>query len=195
MTEQQAKQIREMREQGIGYRSIALTVGLSRDIVRNFCKSRGLSGYGSALTKNIQEQVMLGKACLYCGKEMKQLDTGRPKKFCSDKCRREWWKGHPERINRKESAMYPAVCVRCGKEFLSYGNRKRKYCSHDCYIKAGVVSVTGIEKVKKLTVRVVVQDCTGTVRFTDVMLQGGSVATAWVSHVSEQRYTFDAQEV
>ena len=79
MTEQQAKQIREMREQGIGYRSIALTVGLSRDIVRNFCKSRGLSGYGSALTKNIQEQVMLGKACLYCGKEMKQLDTGRPK--------------------------------------------------------------------------------------------------------------------
>lgn len=101
MTEQQAKQIREMREQGIGYRSIALTVGLSRDIVRNFCKSRGLSGYGSALTKNIREQVMLGKACLYCGKEMKQPDTGRPKKFCSDKCRREWWKGHPERINRK----------------------------------------------------------------------------------------------
>ena len=47
---------------------------------------------------------------------------------------------------------------------------------------------------KKLTVRVVVQDCTGTVRFTDVMLQGGSVATAWVSHVSEQRYTFDAQD-
>ena len=88
MTEQQAKQIREMREQGIGYRSIALTVGLSRDIVRNFCKSRGLSGYGSALTKNIREQVMLGKACLYCGKEMKQPDTGRPKKFCLDKCSR-----------------------------------------------------------------------------------------------------------
>ena len=34
---------------------------------------------------------------------------------------------------------------------------------------AGAVSVTGIEKVKKLTVRVVVQDCTGTVRFTDIM--------------------------
>ena len=60
---------------------------------------------------------------------------------------------------------------------------------------AGAVSVTGIEKVNKLTVRVVVQDCKGTVRFTDVMLQGGSVATAWVSHVSEHRYTFDAQEV
>ena len=39
---------------------------------------------------------------------------------------------------------------------------------------AGAVSVTGIEKVKKLTVRVVVQDCTGTVRFTDVMLFGSN---------------------
>ena len=39
MTEQQAKQIREMREQGIGYRSIALTVGLSRDIVVWYKKS------------------------------------------------------------------------------------------------------------------------------------------------------------
>ena len=108
MTEQQAKQIREMREQGIGYRSIALTVGLSRDIVRNFCKSRGLSGYGSALTKNIQEQVMLGKACLYCGKEMKQLDTGRPKKFCSDKCRRDT---RNESTEKKVPCTLRCVCV------------------------------------------------------------------------------------
>ena len=79
---------------------------------------------------------MIGKACLYCGREIKQPDTGRPKKFCTDKCRREWWKGHSDRINRKESAMYQVVCERCGTEFLSYGNRKRKYCSHNCYIKA-----------------------------------------------------------
>lgn len=60
---------------------------------------------------------------------------------------------------------------------------------------AGAVSVSGIGRVKKLTARLVVQDCTGTVYFTDLMLQGGSVATAWISHVSEQRYTLDAQEV
>lgn len=112
MTEQQAKQIREMREQGIGYRSIALTVGLSRDIVRNFCKSRGLSGYGSALTKNIQEQVMLGKACLYCGKEMKQPDTGRPKKFCSDKCRRDGGKDtRNESTEKRVPCTLRCVCV------------------------------------------------------------------------------------
>lgn len=33
-------------------------------------------------------------------------------------------------------AFYPLICAECGKEFLSYGNRKRKYCSHACYIKA-----------------------------------------------------------
>lgn len=135
MTEQQAKQIMKMREQGVGYRSIGLAVGLSRDIVRNFCKSKGLAGYGSALTKNIQEQVMLGKACLYCGKKIEQPKTGRPKKFCSEKCRREWWKMHPEKLTKNETAMYPVVCARCGTEFISYGNKNRKYCSHDCYIK------------------------------------------------------------
>ena len=136
MTEQQAKQIREKREQGIGYRSIGLVTGLSRDVVRNFCKTRGLAGLGSVLTKNIQEQVMLGKACLYCGKAIEQPWTGRPKKFCSEKCRREWWKGHPEQINRKETALYPMTCSRCGKSFFSYGNKTRKYCSHECYIRA-----------------------------------------------------------
>ena len=136
MTEQQARQIREMREQGVGYRSIGVMVGLSRDVVRNFCKTRGLSGLGSVLTKNIQEQVMLGKACLYCGKGIEQPRTGRPKKFCSDKCRREWWLSHPEKIKKKESAFYPMTCNRCGRSFLSYGNATRKYCSHECYIRA-----------------------------------------------------------
>ena len=65
-----------------------------------------------------------------------QPSTGRPKKFCSDKCRREWWKAHPEKLHRKDTAIYTMTCARCGKEFTSYGNKNRKYCSHDCYIKA-----------------------------------------------------------
>ena len=106
MTELQAEQIRKMRTQGVGYRAIASVVGLSRDIVRNYCRSHGMDGYASAFTKNIQEQMMLGKACLYCGAELIQPSTGRPKKFCSDKCRREWWKAHPEKLHRKDTAIY-----------------------------------------------------------------------------------------
>lgn len=103
MTEQQAKQIREMREQGIGYRSIALTVGLSRDIVRNFCKSRGLSGYGSALTKNIREQVMLGKACLYCG------SMRFPSREEVEKVRNEYPKGCRVVLERMDDMQAPPI--------------------------------------------------------------------------------------
>ena len=42
MTELQAEQIRKMRTQGIGYRAIASVVGLSRDIVRNYCRAHGM---------------------------------------------------------------------------------------------------------------------------------------------------------
>ena len=45
MIEFQEKQIRDLRLQGTGYRAIASVVGLSRDIVRNYCKSHGLDGY------------------------------------------------------------------------------------------------------------------------------------------------------
>ena len=52
MTELQAEQIGKMRTQGIGYRAIASVVGLSRDIVRNYCRAHGMDGYASALTKH-----------------------------------------------------------------------------------------------------------------------------------------------
>ena len=51
MTDEQAAQIVEMRKKGVGYKSIATVVGLSRDIVRNYCRTHNLTGYASALTK------------------------------------------------------------------------------------------------------------------------------------------------
>lgn len=135
MTQMQASQIRELRIQGHGYRAIGSMVGLSRDIVRNFCKSKGLDGYATALAINIKEKLQQSNSCSYCGKQMEQSSTGRPKKFCSDKCRREWWKAHPEAIAKKETAIYLLTCSYCGSSFESYGNKKRKYCSHNCYIR------------------------------------------------------------
>lgn len=45
--------------------------------------------------------------------------------------------------------------------------------------------------VKAIDIRFVVSDVTGTVNLTDVMLQGGSVATVWVGHASEIGWSFD----
>lgn len=47
--------------------------------------------------------------------------------------------------------------------------------------------------VKMLTVQLVVQDCTGSVKATDTMFQGGEVATDWVAHPSELRWSFDSE--
>lgn len=37
-----------------------------------------------------------------------------------------------DKVNRK--ANYEFICPHCKKLFSAYGNKKRKYCSHACYI-------------------------------------------------------------
>ena len=56
MTEIQAAQIEELRMQGKGYRAISSAVGLSRDIVRNYCKAKGMAGYGDSVYLNMQRR-------------------------------------------------------------------------------------------------------------------------------------------
>ena len=134
MTESQAKQIREFRLQGIGYKAIASRVGLSRDAVRNYCKNHALRGYAVEVTMNIQEQIQQGLVCRCCGKVIQQPATGRKKKFCSETCRREWWGAHPEATQQGETVFNEKPCVYCGQPFIIYGSKTRRYCSHDCYV-------------------------------------------------------------
>ena len=61
------------------------------------------------------------------------------------------------------------------------------YFSHTAY----VISPRGFSKIKALTIRIYVSDCTGTVFFTDMLLQGGSIATGWTPHVSEIKWALD----
>lgn len=56
MTELQAAQIKVLRKQGKGYKAIASVVGLSRDIVRNYCKANNMEGYGIMAALNILEK-------------------------------------------------------------------------------------------------------------------------------------------
>lgn len=46
-------------------------------------------------------------------------------------------------------------------------------------------------KVKKIEFRLVASDVTGDISYTDVLLQGGSVATIWSGHTSELKWSFD----
>ena len=56
---------------------------------------------------------------------------------------------------------------------------------------AADVSPKSYERLRSITVRLCVTDCTGQVFFTDMLLQGGSIATGWVGHVSEIQWTQD----
>lgn len=52
-------------------------------------------------------------------------------------------------------------------------------------------SPKGYERLRSITIRLCITDCTGTVYFTDMLLQGGSIATGWVGHPSEIQWTLD----
>ena len=57
MTKEQAAQIKELRMQGKGYKAAASAVGLSRDVVRNYCRANGMEGYGEAAKLNLQREM------------------------------------------------------------------------------------------------------------------------------------------
>lgn len=123
MTDAEKEKIRFWRLEGLGYGTIAARLGLSENTVKSFCRRNHLTGVAS------KEPVCV---CRHCGQPLALLPKRKERKFCSETCRRAWWKAHQELVNRK--AFYLITCAHCGKEFKSYGNRTRKYCSHACYI-------------------------------------------------------------
>lgn len=74
--------------------------------------------------------------CPQCGKEIridrKHSVIGRPRKFCSDECRRKFWKAHPNAEGW--SSFEKHICPVCGEVFFAAheNTRVRKYCSRAC---------------------------------------------------------------
>lgn len=130
MTDNQKAQIIKLRAAGNGYGKIAQTLGISVNTVKSFCRRNDING-----DMVIEPSVKLTgetTACENCGREIQQIAKQKKKRFCCDKCRNEWWNSHLDQVKRK--AVYDFKCPHCGKEFRIYGDRRRKYCSHECYI-------------------------------------------------------------
>ena len=53
------------------------------------------------------------------------------------------------------------------------------------------LSSTSARIAPSITVRVCMTNCTGTLFITDILLQAGSVATGWVGHPCEMKWTLD----
>jgi len=126
MTQQQKETITKMRRDGFSYSRISMALGISENTVKSFCRRNNL---GSAHTEPLVQKE--GIICRQCGTSLTQTAGVRQKRFCSDKCRMTWWNDHPEAVNRK--AIYTFTCPICGRQFESYGNKNRRYCSRACY--------------------------------------------------------------
>lgn len=122
MTEKEKNQIIELRNQGKGYKQIAKALNLP------------VSSVSSFVLRNKESSQIKECLCKNCGVKLIQTKGHRQKLYCSDKCRREWWKNNQDKVNRL--AFHDCVCLECGIAFRSYSKANRKYCSQGCYQKA-----------------------------------------------------------
>ena len=121
MTKHEIEILNIMRSRDKSAADIAIALGLSVNTVRSYISRHPP-----------KDTVEVG--CRQCGKPVMQHKGRKAKYFCSDRCRNAWWNAHPEKVQRK--AYYRLACRFCGKEFVSYGNKNRKYCSRLCYADA-----------------------------------------------------------
>lgn len=132
MTPAEKEEIDKLRLQGLGYKSIAKELLLTVDTVKGYCKRHHLNSPAAALQANVKEIIL----CMQCENKIRQKERGRTKKFCSDACRHSWWNDNQDKRSKNNIAIYQYTCAHCGRQFSSYGNKHRKYCSHNCYIKS-----------------------------------------------------------
>lgn len=124
LTDDDKKIISMYTRQGLGYRKIAKLTGFNLNSLKSLLWRH----------KNDPFYHPPKNCCLQCGEPLIQIPHKRERKFCSDTCRMKWWNEHRIEINKK--AVYTFTCSQCGKEFESYGNANRIYCSRDCYAEA-----------------------------------------------------------
>lgn len=124
MTTDEKKRVRELRVEGASYKTIAGELGVSENSVASYCRRNHLD------TQSLQNS----NPCLQCGELIPKAEKRKPRKFCCDACRIAWWNAHRDR--KKRRVPFTIVCAGCGKVVPSYGNHKRKYCSHACYTAA-----------------------------------------------------------
>ena len=120
ITNYQKHFILQMRRGGMTFAEIGEALGLSSNTVKSVCRRNTL--------KEQQDGHLPGTVCKNCGEPLKQTPGARRKVFCDNHCRYEWW----NRTRAKKP--YLLTCYHCGKQFTSYGNRKRKFCGRECYL-------------------------------------------------------------
>lgn len=117
----QKAKIISMRKRKIPYATIAETVNLSVGTVKSFCHRNNITA----------EEKSNPTGCKNCGAAIKEESKTKPRLFCCDHCRQQYWNKH--RVERQSKKMSPHTCPTCGKVFMDYIGANRKFCSQACY--------------------------------------------------------------
>ena len=96
MTALQRQRIAELRAQNYPYRFIAEALGISMNTVKSICRRQHLPTTCGRKTKAEKKQVHICKNCYRFFTPSRQ--DGRL--FCSEACRREWWKANRNIIEK-----------------------------------------------------------------------------------------------
>ena len=128
MTQKEREEVLRLRLEGKSYTQIADIVRLSRNTVKSICQRMGIQPSETA-----GEKLDSGH-CKQCGTVLVQNATGKRKLFCSELCRRDWWKQNQDKRILKSAVK--AKCASCGRVFEDYEKNHRKYCCHACFIRA-----------------------------------------------------------
>lgn len=127
MDKRQIDEIQTLRNGGQSMGQISKTTGIPVSTVKSYFRRHRPESEEGSVKKAPAE------FCQHCGKAINKGGRGKPRRFCKESCRRAWWKAHKDSI----SSDSPQIkCAYCGKTFVSYESRKRRYCSHQCYIHA-----------------------------------------------------------
>ena len=113
MTEKEKRTILDMRAAGKQYNEISAELGIEVSALKVF------------VHRQKHNDV---RQCEQC-KKVLPMDARKTQRFCSDKCRNDWWYGHQAELQGERLTTY--ACAVCGKRFTSY--KQAKYCSRACF--------------------------------------------------------------
>lgn len=113
------KTIIDLKKSGCSYKEIAEKLGISVGSVKSII---------SRYSKTIELEKESYK-CKYCGNPLVQTKSKKKKEFCSDKCRKQYW---------KQKNFCKRECLICHKIFTPSYSDEQKYCSKACYLKRSV---------------------------------------------------------
>ena len=119
MTNEEIKKIYELKAKGLTNKEISVAIGVNHETIKKFLQRN----------KSVEIKPVVSH-CETCGAVISQFTDGRTKRFCSPKCRNDYWNKRRKIADRKSTKQ--CECEECHKLFLTYG-RPRRFCSRTCF--------------------------------------------------------------